>query len=180
MAFQKKTWFARLGQGLNKFIFNGGSKVTLDSSPDVVTQEGTPLSAENMNDLEDRIDAEFTNINLDTGFIDITSEVSFRGVFSNYSNSVKVYDFPKQKLLYVNGLLNMDNQASADSIIMTLPTRYRSESDYQYTPCISLGKAINFVAVFRLNNIRVDNNAGSSSVGLSVINAWFRYIDASA
>lgn len=63
MAFQKKTWLARLGQGLNKFIFNGGSKVTLDSSPDVVTQEGTPLSADNMNDLEDRIDSEFTNVN---------------------------------------------------------------------------------------------------------------------
>ena len=63
MAFQKKTWLARLGQGLNKFIFNGGSKVTLDSSPDLVTQEGTPLSAENMNDLEDRIDSEFTNVN---------------------------------------------------------------------------------------------------------------------
>ena len=63
MAFQKKTWLARLGQGLNKFIFNGGSKVTLDSSPDLVTQEGTPLSAENMNDLEQRIDFEFTNVN---------------------------------------------------------------------------------------------------------------------
>lgn len=63
MAYQKKTWLARLGQGLNKFIFNGGSKVTLDSSPDVVTQEGTPLSADNMNDLEQRIEDEFTNVN---------------------------------------------------------------------------------------------------------------------
>jgi len=63
MAYSKKTWLARLGQGLNKFIFNGGSKVTLDSSPDLVTQEGTPLSAENMNDLEQRIDDEFTNVN---------------------------------------------------------------------------------------------------------------------
>lgn len=63
MAFQKKTWLARLGQGLNKFILNGGSRVTLESSPDTVTQQGTPLSAENMNDLEDRIDSEFTNVN---------------------------------------------------------------------------------------------------------------------
>ena len=63
MAYQKKTWLARLGQGLNKFIFNGGSKVTLDSSPDVVSQEGTALSADNMNDLEQRIDDEFTNVN---------------------------------------------------------------------------------------------------------------------
>lgn len=63
MAFVKKTWLARLGQGLNKFILNGGSRVTLESSPDTVTQQGTPLSAENMNDLEDRIDSEFTNVN---------------------------------------------------------------------------------------------------------------------
>lgn len=70
MAYQKKTWLARLGQGLNKFIFNGGSKVTLDSSPDVVTQEGTPLSAENMNDLEQRIDDAFTSIiESGTGYI---------------------------------------------------------------------------------------------------------------
>lgn len=62
MAYNKRTWLARLGQGLNKFIFNGGSKVTLDSSPDVVTQEGTPLSAENMNDLEDRIDDAITSL----------------------------------------------------------------------------------------------------------------------
>lgn len=63
MAYSKKTWLARLGQGLNKFILNGGSRVTLESSPDLVTQEGTPLSADNMNDLESRIDSEFTNVN---------------------------------------------------------------------------------------------------------------------
>lgn len=61
MAYNKKTWLARLGQGLNKFILNGGSKVTLESSPDTVTQQGTPLSAENMNDLEQRIADEFSN-----------------------------------------------------------------------------------------------------------------------
>lgn len=65
MAYNKKTWLARLGQGLNKFIFNGGSKVTLESSPDLVTQEGTPLSADNMNDLEQRIADEFGNVNGD-------------------------------------------------------------------------------------------------------------------
>ncbi|MBQ3317960.1 MAG: hypothetical protein IJG69_08495, partial [Spirochaetales bacterium] len=108
------------------------------------------------------------------------SEVSFRGVFSNYSDSVRVYDFPKQKLLYVSGLLNMDGQASANSLIITFPARYMTENQYQYIPCFTLGKAINFVAVFRSNNLQVDNNAGSSSIGLSTINGWFRYIDVSA
>lgn len=62
MAYNKKTWLARLGQGLNKFIFNGGSKVTLDSAPDVVSQQGTPLSADNMNDLEQRIKSGFDDV----------------------------------------------------------------------------------------------------------------------
>ena len=62
MAYNKKTWLARRGQGLNKFIFNGGSKVTLDSAPDVVSQQGTPLSADNMNDLEQRIKSGFDDV----------------------------------------------------------------------------------------------------------------------
>lgn len=94
MAFQKKTWLARLGQGLNKFIFNGGSKVTLDSSPDLVTQEGTPLSAENMNDLENRIDSEFTNVNDAITSLSTWKKISTDPETASYvtSGSIKTLD----------------------------------------------------------------------------------------
>ena len=64
MAFEKRTWLARIGQGLNKFIIgakDGEGKQTLTNSPDSVTQQGDVISAENLNDLEDRIEAEFTS-----------------------------------------------------------------------------------------------------------------------
>ena len=63
MAYQKRTWFARIGSGLNKFIIgdkDGNNKQTLTNSPDSVTQQGDVISADNLNDLENRIEAGFT------------------------------------------------------------------------------------------------------------------------
>ena len=59
MAFLKRTWLARIGTGLNKFIIgnkDGEGKQTLTNAPDSVTQQGDVISAENLNDLEDRIE----------------------------------------------------------------------------------------------------------------------------
>lgn len=64
MAFEKRTWLARIGQGLNKFIIgakDGEGKQTLTNSPDSVTQQGDVISAENLNDLEDRIESGFNS-----------------------------------------------------------------------------------------------------------------------
>jgi len=60
MAFIKRTWLARIGTGLNKFIIgdkDGNNKQTLTNSPDTVSQQGDVISADNLNDLEDRIEA---------------------------------------------------------------------------------------------------------------------------
>ena len=62
MAFLKRTWLARIGTGLNKFIIgekDAQNKQTLTNSPDSITQEGDTISAQNLNDLEDRIEAGF-------------------------------------------------------------------------------------------------------------------------
>lgn len=65
MAFLKRTWLARLGTGLNKFLIGekgADGKQTLTNSPDTVVQEGDVISADNLNDLEDRIEDEFENV----------------------------------------------------------------------------------------------------------------------
>lgn len=55
MAFTKKTWVARQGTGLNKFSIDGATPVTVVNQPDSVTEQGDALSAENLNNLENRI-----------------------------------------------------------------------------------------------------------------------------
>lgn len=57
MAYNKHTWVARQGVGLNKFTDQNGVKYEFTPSPDEVTQPGTPFSAEWMNEMEDGIAA---------------------------------------------------------------------------------------------------------------------------
>lgn len=60
--FNRRTWLARTGTGLNKFIIgakDADGKQALVNSPDTVTQEGDVISAANLNDLEGRIESEF-------------------------------------------------------------------------------------------------------------------------
>lgn len=67
MAFVKRTWLARIGTGLNKFIIgdkDANNKQTLTNSPDSVTQEGDVISADNLNDLESRIEAGMNSMKL--------------------------------------------------------------------------------------------------------------------
>lgn len=68
MAFNKRKWIAREGVGLNKFrLGEGGEVVALINTPDVVSVEGDPLSAENLNDLERRIAEGFDTYRINRG-----------------------------------------------------------------------------------------------------------------
>ena len=62
MAYNRRTWLARLGTGLNKFSIDGATAVTIVNQPDSVTQQGDALSATNLNDLENRIQGGFTQV----------------------------------------------------------------------------------------------------------------------
>lgn len=56
MAYNKQTWEAREGVGLNKFTDTStGSTLVLTSTPDSITKEGTPFTADRMNHMEDGI-----------------------------------------------------------------------------------------------------------------------------
>lgn len=57
MAYQKHTWVDRVATGDNKFINSGtGNNLILTPNPDSVITEGTPFSAEWMNNIENAID----------------------------------------------------------------------------------------------------------------------------
>ena len=65
MAYERRTWYQRLGQGLNKFLIgekDAEGKQELTNAPDSITQQGDVISAENLNDLEGRIQAGFNGV----------------------------------------------------------------------------------------------------------------------
>jgi hypothetical protein len=82
MAYTKKTWTARQGTGLNKFSIDGAAPVPLVNIPDNVTQSGDAFSAENMNDLENRIDSSFKNGILMPNFYFCDSQEKFEALIS--------------------------------------------------------------------------------------------------
>ena len=54
--YEKQTWTARTGTGLNKFANSGTAEhLILTPEPDIITNEGTPFSAERMNHMEEGI-----------------------------------------------------------------------------------------------------------------------------
>lgn len=98
MAFIKRTWLARIGTGLNKFLIgtpDGQGKQTLTNSPDSVTQQGDVISADNLNDLEDRIEAGF-NGKQDTLTFDNTptqnsnNPVKSGGLFNTFIGKMEI------------------------------------------------------------------------------------------
>lgn len=63
MAYERRTWYQRLGQGLNKFLIgekDAEGKQELTNVPDSIAQQGDVISADNLNDLEGRIEDAFT------------------------------------------------------------------------------------------------------------------------
>lgn len=67
MAFVKKTWKDRIAEFPTRRRLtkedNTSELVTVAREEGTLSQEGDAFSAENMNDLENRIDAEFTELN---------------------------------------------------------------------------------------------------------------------
>lgn len=67
MAFVKKTWKDRIAEFPTRRRLtkedNTSELVTVAREEGTLSQEGDAFSAENMNDLENRIDAEFTEVN---------------------------------------------------------------------------------------------------------------------
>ena len=78
MAFVKKTWKDRIAEFPTRRRLtkedNTSELVTVAREEGTLSQEGDAFSAENMNDLENRIDAEFTEVNGKLNNIHFTSK----------------------------------------------------------------------------------------------------------
>lgn len=80
MAFVKKTWKDRIAEFPTRRRLtkedNTSELVTVAREEGTLSQEGDAFSAENMNDLENRIDAEFTEVNGKLQYISNNVDIS--------------------------------------------------------------------------------------------------------
>jgi len=103
MAFERRTWLARIGAGLNKFIIgekDAGGKQTLTNSPDSVTQIGDVISAENLNDLEDRIEDGFDD--LETALDDLNDALAGMKLTKVWENPNPSAEFSSQTVSFAS------------------------------------------------------------------------------
>ena len=95
MAFVKKTWKDRIAEFPTRRRLtkedNTSELVTVAREEGTLSQEGDAFSAENMNDLENRIDAEFTEVN---GKLDQSMFTKVSTKFGNTAGLIKVCDYP--------------------------------------------------------------------------------------
>lgn len=147
MAFIKKTWLARLGTGLNKFTVNGGNKVALDSAPDTITQEGTPLSAQNMNDLEDRIETAFTGVDTDL--------TNLAGNFAQIETTPSTHNYSVGDLLVFNGILYKVTTAIATNDALVVGSNIQAQTVSSAIMNISTPTSISGGYYYRLGNIGI-------------------------
>lgn len=117
MAFAKKTWKDRIAEFPTRRRLtkedNTSELVTVAREEGTLSQEGDAFSAENMNDLENRIDAEFTavNGNLTMHSGSITTDYSVRPILYR-ANSFEA-------MVYIDGLKNLTKGKTIT--IATLP-----------------------------------------------------------
>ena len=102
MAFVKKTWKDRIAEFPTRRRLtkedNTSELVTVAREEGTLSQEGDAFSAENMNDLENRIDAEFTEVNGKLNNCNCGSPKTF--------NLTETYICPNNGYVYIRNLKN--------------------------------------------------------------------------
>ena len=93
MGFTKKTWKNRIAEYINRRLLtneDGSTElVTVARDEGTISQEGDAFNAANMNDLEDRIEAEFNEINQSLTNINKSKKTYLRLVLPNVAADAK-------------------------------------------------------------------------------------------
>lgn len=93
MGFTKKTWKNRIAEYINRRLITmedgSASLVTVARDEGTISQEGDAFNAANMNDLEDRIESEFNEINQSLTNINKSKKTYLRLVLPNVAADAK-------------------------------------------------------------------------------------------
>ena len=138
MAFAKKTWKDRIAEFPTRRRLtkedNTSELVTVAREEGTLSQEGDAFSAENMNDLENRIDAEFTEVNgkldqvdsniADTGWQSVTFNSEYQkniGSISSITNG-KITNYKQIKSVDLITTAHINVNVSSNNIIYLHPS----------------------------------------------------------
>ena len=93
MGFTKKTWKNRIAEYINRRLLtneDGSTElVTVARDEGTISQEGDAFNAANMNDLEDRIEAEFNEINQSLTNVNNSKKTYLRLILPNLAADAK-------------------------------------------------------------------------------------------
>lgn len=93
MGFTKKTWKNRIAEYINRRLLtneDGSTElVTVARDEGTISQEGDAFNAANMNDLEDRIEAGFTEVNQSLTNLNDSKKTYLRLVLPNLADDAK-------------------------------------------------------------------------------------------
>lgn len=120
MGFTKKTWKNRIAEYINRRLLtneDGNTElVTVARDEGTISQEGDAFNAANMNDLEDRIEAEFNEINQSLTNINKSKKTYLRLVLPNVAADAKtVCDYINKN--YLLGQLSPATTVDFDVVV---------------------------------------------------------------
>lgn len=130
MGFTKKTWKNRIAEYINRrrITMEDGSTslVTVARYEGTISQEGDAFNAANMNDLEDRIEAEFNEVTQSLA----NFYVKYKCLLSESGNkNVKVESLSKYKILHLGMIHRATEQAvcefSIPCVLFSLKTNHQ-------------------------------------------------------
>ena len=160
MAFAKKTWKDRIAEFPTRRRLtkedNTSELVTVAREEGTLSQEGDAFSADNMNDLESRIDAEFTEVNGKLTKITHYSGITANNQYVVNSNNSAIID----DYIFINVTING-----------TIPTSWTDiatlDDAVNYTAVVGMLQGINGVARIEIKSNKIIAQGLSSGGGVS-------------
>lgn len=132
MGFTKKTWKNRIAEYINRRLLtneDGSTElVTVARDEGTISQEGDAFNAANMNDLEDRIEAGFTEVNQSLTNLPRFEKIDF--TISNSSETLITYPdgFDKDNTSVISLIVKTSNIVYHQIPIFTSNASYSGNS----------------------------------------------------
>ena len=157
MAFVKKTWKDRIAEFPTRRRLtkedNTSELVTVAREEGTLSQEGDAFSAENMNDLENRIDAEFTEVNGKLDNIYLTTkeyETTLSGnAYVNPYNANGSYIIPQEDLNTYGTVVSV---SAVNEIGVPIPCSYNNVNYINIVGTTDRPNVTIFVLFYKLRN----------------------------